>query len=65
MKSLKALFAVAVVASVVTLTGCSSLEQLNDRGQALRAANPVTYDHITGESNYFAQNPQYNVHGGN
>lgn len=65
MKSLKALLVVAVVAVAANLTGCSSLEQINDRGQALRAADPVAYDNITGESNYFAQNPEFNVHGGN
>ncbi|MFA4834652.1 MAG: hypothetical protein WC749_01070 [Dehalococcoidia bacterium] len=63
MKSLKALFVAAAVAATVALTGCSSLEQLNARGQALRAADPVAYDNMTGESNYAAQNPQYNVHG--
>lgn len=65
MKSLKTLLVVAVVAVAANLTGCSSLEQFNERGQALRAADPVAYDNITGESNYSAQNPQYNVHGGN
>jgi hypothetical protein len=63
MKSLKALIVVAAIAVTATLTGCSSLEQINARGQSLRAADPVAYDNITGESNYSAQNPQYNVHG--
>lgn len=63
MKSLKTLFVVVAIAAAVSLTGCSSLEQVNARGQALRAADPATYDNMTGESNYQAQNPKFNVHG--
>lgn len=63
MKTLQTfLFAITVVAAT-TLSGCSSLEQFNERGQALRAADPVAYDKITGEGEYFSQNPQFNVHG--
>jgi uncharacterized protein YceK len=63
MKSLKALIVVAAIAVTATLTGCSSVEQINDRGQSLRATYSAAYDNITGESNYFAQSPAFNVHG--
>lgn len=69
-------FAIAAAASTVTVAAPSVVEpsavasqpasflvQLIERGQALRAADPVAYDNITGESNYMAQNPQFNVHG--
>lgn len=61
--SLKALLVVVAVTATSVLSGCSSLEQVNARGQALRAADPVAYEAITGDSNYTAQNPQFNVHG--
>ena len=63
MNSLKTLMFAVTVAAVTTLSGCSSVAQLNERGQTLRAADPVAYDKITGEREYTSQNPQFNVHG--
>lgn len=63
MKSLKALLIAATVAAAATLTGCGSVAQVADRGNALRDANPAAYEAITGEQNYFAQNPEHSVHG--
>lgn len=60
MNALKSLLTLAVVAvASVALTGCSTLE----RAQDLRDANPAAYEAITGDANYAAQNPQFNVHG--
>lgn len=56
-KSLLALVVVAVASA--SLTGCGTLE----RAQDLRNANPAAYEAITGDANYAAQNPQFNVHG--
>jgi uncharacterized lipoprotein YehR (DUF1307 family) len=60
MKTLKTLLAlVAVAVASASLTGCGTLE----RAQDLRDSNPAAYEAMTGEANYTAQNPQFNVHG--
>lgn len=56
-KSLLVIVAVAVASA--SLTGCGTVE----RAQDLRDANPAAYEAITGDANYAAQNPQFNVHG--
>ncbi len=63
MKTMKKMLIVVAVAAVTTLTGCSSLVDLNTRGQALRAADPAAYEKITGEANYMSVTPEFNVHG--
>jgi len=54
---------VVAVAAVTTLTGCSSIVDLNARGQALYAKDPAAYEKITGQANYTSVTPENFVHG--
>lgn len=63
MNNLKKLLIASVVAASTALTGCGSLKDVNDRGQALRTEDPAAYETMTGEANYFSINPKFNVHG--
>lgn len=64
MKSLKALFAVAVVATTaLSTTGCSTVGNFAQEGQARYDANPAAYESITGQRAYMEVNPVINVHG--
>lgn len=63
MKTMKKMLIVAAVAAVTTLAGCSSIADLNTRGQALYAKDPAAYEKITGEANYMSVTPENYVHG--
>jgi hypothetical protein len=64
MKSLKALFAVAVVtAAALSTTGCSGVGKFIEDGQARYDANPAAYEAITGHRAYFEVNPVTNNQG--
>jgi len=64
MKSLKALFAAALVtAAALSATGCSAVQQLNAHGQELRAQDPDGYAKMTGEDNYRSTEPSKFVQG--
>jgi hypothetical protein len=64
MKSLKALFAAAVVTAVaLSTTGCSGVKTFLEDGQARYDASPAAYESITGNANYMSVTPANFVHG--
>lgn len=64
MKALKSLLAAALLSAVaLSATGCAALQDLNAHGQELRAKDPAAYSKLSGDDEYFSQNPQYSVHG--
>ncbi|MDF4211157.1 hypothetical protein P2W50_31385 [Pseudomonas protegens] len=63
MKTMKKLLIVAAVAAVTTMAGCSSIADLNARGQSLYAKDPAAYEKMTGQANYMSVTPENNVHG--
>ncbi|MGE6473189.1 hypothetical protein [Serratia proteamaculans] len=53
-----------IVSLVATAAGCSTIEDINARGQALYNADPASYDAMPNSaSEYFKQNPQFNTQG--
>lgn len=64
MKSLKKLFAVAVIsAAAFSATGCSAVGKFIEDGQARYDKDPAAYEAITGHRAYFEVNPMVNVQG--
>ena len=63
MNALKKILTIGLIAAATAMTGCNTIKDINDRGQALRAADPAAYEAITGDANYFSMNPEHNVHG--
>lgn len=64
MKSLKKLFAAAVVTAVaLSATGCSAVSKFIEDGQARYDADPAAYEAITGHRAYFEVNPMVNTQG--
>ncbi|MDZ4262995.1 hypothetical protein [Pseudomonas sp. DP16D-R1] len=53
-----------LILAIFVSAGCSSLSEINARGQALYQADPESYDEMpNSNARYFELNPQYNAQG--
>lgn len=53
-----------IASLLATVAGCSTIKDINTRGQALYEADPATYDaYPNSAAQYFQQNPQYSTQG--